>query len=56
MLCGNPFHSTAADVSMSRVPYLTVLFRLGTSEVVEAERRSRLGWYQFISSHMYVGA
>ena len=43
MLFGNPFHSTAADVSMSRFPYLTVLFRLGTSEVVEAERRARLG-------------
>ena len=42
MLFGNPFHSTAVDVSMSRFPYLTVRFRLGTSEVVEAERRSRL--------------
>ena len=43
MLFGNPFHSTAADVSMRRFPYLTVLLRLGTSEVVDAERRARLG-------------
>ena len=38
---GNVFHNVAAEVSNKRLPYLTVLFLFGTSDVVNAERRGR---------------
>ena len=37
MLLGMLFHN-AADVSISRLPSITVLFLLGTSDVVDADR------------------
>ena len=38
MLFGREFHRAAVDVSISRLPYLTVLLRFGTSDVVDEER------------------
>ena len=52
---GIVFHSAAADVSSNRLPYLTVLLRFDTSDVVDAERNGREGVYQFNNSHIYCG-
>ena len=53
---GRKFQSEAAAVSINLFPNLTVLLRFGTSDVVFADLRGRLGWYQFNKSHKYDGA
>ena len=42
MLFDREFHRAAVDVSISRLPYLTVLLRFGTSDVVVDEDRNGL--------------
>ena len=54
--CGNMFHSVAVEESNNLCPYLTVLFLLGTIDVIEADLSVLGGWYQFNSSHWYDGA
>ena len=54
--CGKMFPSVAAEESNNFRPYLSVLFLLGTSDVVDAELSGLSGWYQFNSSHWYDGA
>ena len=49
------FHSAPAIVSSNRLPYLTVLLRFGTSDVVDAERNGREVVYQFNNSHIVCG-
>ena len=46
ILLGKLFHKTAVDVSNSLFPYHTVLFRFGTSDVVDADRNVLAGVYQ----------
>ena len=48
---GRKFQSEAAAVSINLFPNLTVLLRFGTSDVVFADLRGRLGWYQFNKSY-----
>ena len=43
ILLGKLFHKTAVDVSNSLFPYRTVLFRFGTSDVVDADRNVLAG-------------
>ena len=50
------FHSVAAAVSINRLPSFTVLLLLGTNDVLFADLRCLVGWYQFNSSHRYPGA
>ena len=45
MLFGREFHRAAVEVSISRLPYLTVLFRFGTNDVVDEERNGLAGVY-----------
>ena len=45
MLFGREFHRAAVDVSISRLPYLTVLLRFGTSDVVDEDRNGFAGVY-----------
>ena len=56
MLFGREFHRAGVDVSISRLPYLTVLLRFGTSDVVDEDRNGLAGVYHLNISHMYVGA
>ena len=51
MFVGREFHNIAADVSKSRLPCLMVMWRFGTSDVVDADRSALLGWYQLSMSH-----
>ena len=53
---GREFHSAAVDVSISLFPYLIVLLRFGTSDVVNEERSGLAGEYQWNKSIMYCGA
>ena len=48
---GRKFQSEAAAISINLFPKLTVLLRFGTSDVVFADLRGRLGWYQFNKSY-----
>ena len=50
------FLSVAAAVSINRLPSFTVLLLLGTNDVLFADLRYLVGWYQFNSSHRYPGA
>ena len=50
---GREFHNAAVDVSISLFPYLLVLLRLGTSDVVHEERSGLAGEYQWNMSIMY---
>ena len=43
MLFGREFHRAAIEVSISRLPYLTVLIRFGTSDVVDDDRNALAG-------------
>ena len=43
MLFGREFHRAAVDVSTSRLPYLTVLLRFDTSDVVDEDRNGLAG-------------
>ena len=45
ILCGSKFHQVADEVSISRFPYVTVLLRLATRDILDAER-SALVVYQ----------
>ena len=45
MLFGKEFHRAAVDVSISRLPYLTVLLWFGTSDVVDEDRNGLAGVY-----------
>ena len=45
MLFGREFHRAAVDVSISRLPYLTVLLRFGTSDVVDEDCNGLAGVY-----------
>ena len=49
------FHSVAAAVSINRLPSFTVLLLPGTNDVVFADPRCLVEWYQFNSSHRYPG-
>ena len=53
---GRVFHSVAAAVSINRLPSFTVLLLLGTNDVLFADQRYLVGWYQFNSLHRYPGA
>ena len=46
MPSGRVLHSVAAAVSNNRLPSFTVLLLLGTNDVVFADLRCLLGWYQ----------
>ena len=46
---GRKFQSEAAAVSINLFPNLTVLLRFGTSDVVFADLRGRLGWTSLIN-------
>ena len=46
MLLGRLFQNAADVVSVSRLPSITVLFSLGTSNVVDADRSVLAGVYQ----------
>ena len=52
---GNVFHRVAEYELMRRLPRRMVLFLLGISDVVDADRRGLVGVYQLNSSHKYVG-
>ena len=52
---GRVFHNVAEEVSIRRLPIRIVLFLFGISDVVDADRRGRLGWYQCIRPDMYGG-
>ena len=45
MLVGREFHRAAVDVAISRLPYLMVLLRFGTSDVVDEDRNGLAGVY-----------
>ena len=47
MSSGKMFHSVAAAVSINRLLSFTVLLLLGTNNVVFADLRCLVGWYQF---------
>ena len=44
--CGSEFHKVADEVSISRFPYLTVLLRLATRDILDAEPSALVGVYQ----------
>ena len=46
MSLGRLFHNVADVVSISRLPSITVIFLLGTSDVVDADRSVLAGVYQ----------
>ena len=46
MSLGRLFHNAADVVSISRLPSITVLFLLGTKDVVDADRSVLAGVYQ----------
>ena len=46
MLLGNEFHKVADEVSIMRLPWRTVLFILGTNDVVDADLSGLAGVYQ----------
>ena len=50
------FHNEAAAVSISRLPYFTVLFLLGVNSVSFTDRSCLLGLYRFTKFCMYSGA
>ena len=45
MLFGKEFYRAAVDVSISRMPYLTVLLRFGTSDAVDEDCNGLAGVY-----------
>ena len=45
MLFGREFHSPAVEVSLSRLPYLTVLLRFDTNDGVDEELNGLAGVY-----------
>ena len=47
------FHNAAVDVSISLFPYLIVLLRFGTGDVVDEERSGLVREYQWNKSIMY---
>ena len=49
---GGKFQREADAVSINHFLSLAVLLRFGTSDVVFADLRGRLGWYQFIINHI----
>ena len=53
---GKVLHGVAAAVSINRLPSFTDLLLLGANNVVFADLRCLVGWYQFNSSHRYPGA
>ena len=57
MLFGREFHRAALEVAISRLPFLTVVLRFGTSDMVDEERMA-LQECTIETSHiiMYVGA
>ena len=53
---GKVFHSVTAAVSINRLSSFTVLLLLGTNDVLFADLRCLVRWYQFNRSHRYPGA
>ena len=53
---GREFHNTAVYVSISLFPYLIVLLRFGTGDVVDEDRSGLAGEYQWNNLMMYCGA
>ena len=44
--CRSEFHKVADEVSISRFPYFTILLRLATREILDAEQSALVGVYQ----------
>ena len=55
MSIGRVFHNEAAEVSIKRLPYFTVLFILGVSSISFTDLSFLLGQYRFSNFCVYSG-